>query len=211
VDRPRTGEWLRAAAKFALGIALLWIAARLATVRPSLLAGWIGMVGIVLALHFGSFELLSLAWRRAGVEAMPVMQHPLRSASLAEFWGRRWNTAFHELAVRFTFRPLRAAIGVPAATVLVFLLSGLIHELVISVPAHAGYGLPTAYFVLQAGGVVVERTRAGKALGLGGGVRGRIFTAVWAGAPAFILFPPVFVRTIVLPMLARIGALGGLS
>jgi alginate O-acetyltransferase complex protein AlgI len=211
VERPRAGEWTRAAAKFALGIALVWTAARLAAVHPSLLAGWIGMTGLVLVLHFGSFELLSLAWRRAGVDAIPVMQQPLRSASLSEFWGRRWNTAFHELAVRFTFRPLRAAIGVPAATALVFVLSGVIHELVISVPAHAGYGLPTTYFSLQAGGIIVERTRAGKALGLGAGVRGRIFTAAWAGAPAFILFPPVFVRTVVLPMLARIAALGGLS
>ena len=65
------------------------------------------MTGIVLVLHFGIFDLLSLGWRRLGVDAAPVMRSPLRSTSLAEFWGRRWNTAFHELAARFTYAPLR--------------------------------------------------------------------------------------------------------
>jgi D-alanyl-lipoteichoic acid acyltransferase DltB (MBOAT superfamily) len=158
-------------------------------------------------LHFGAFELLSLAWRRAGVRAAPLMQQPLRSTSLAELWGRRWNTAFHALVERSVFRPLRPIVGAAAATVSVFLLSGVLHELVISVPAHAGYGLPTLYFALQAVGVIVERTPAAKAVGLGAGLRGRLFTAAIAGVPVFMLFPPSFVRAVVLPMLARVGAM----
>src|SRR5262245_20469133 len=80
VERPRTVAWLRAAVKMGLGIVLVSVSARLAVVKPSLLAGWLGMAGVVLVLHFGSFELISLAWRRAGVDAIPVMQQPLRSA-----------------------------------------------------------------------------------------------------------------------------------
>jgi alginate O-acetyltransferase complex protein AlgI len=189
-----------------IGAALIWGVARTAVPADPLLAGWLGMVGVILVLHFGTFHLLSLGWRTIGVNARPIMQNPLRSTSLAEFWGRRWNTAFHELAARFTFLPLRPIVGRGGATLLVFLLSGSIHELVISVPARGGYGLPTAYFLLQGLGVACERTRLGRTVGLGRGCRGWLFTVVVAAAPAFWLFPPAFVRNVILPMLAFIGA-----
>ena len=204
--RPRASEWIVAALKTCLGVALLWVATRTALPGHPLLAGWLGMAGLILVLHFGTFHLVSLGWRSLGVNAMPVMRDPLGSISLAEFWGRRWNTAFHELATRFTFRPLRPVVGATAATLLVFLVSGLIHELVISVPAQGGYGLPTGYFVLQGLGVAGERMRLGRRLGLGRGWRGRLFTVLVATGPAFWLFPPVFVRHVILPMLTAIGA-----
>jgi predicted DCC family thiol-disulfide oxidoreductase YuxK len=205
--QPRPSEWMIAALKTVLGATLIWVVARIALPVSPLLAGWVGMVGLTFVLHFGTFHLLSLAWRSIGVNAMPVMQNPLRSRSLAEFWGRRWNTAFHELATRFTFRPLRAAVGRAGATLLVFLVSGLIHELVISIPGSGGYGLPTGYFVLQGLGVAGERTRVGRQLGLGRGWRGWLFTVVVAAGPAFWLFAPPFVRHVVLPMLSAIGAI----
>jgi hypothetical protein len=206
LPRPRQSEWFAAAAKTSIGAILIWVVARTALPVNPLLAGWLGMVGLIFLLHFGTFHLLSLAWRSVGVNAMPVMQSPLRSSSLAEFWGRRWNTAFHELAIRFTFRPLRPLVGAAVATLLVFLASGLIHELVISIPAQGGYALPTGYFLVQGLGVAGERTRAGRRLGLGRGWRGWLFTLVVAGGPAFWLFPPPFVRHVILPMLAFIGA-----
>jgi len=205
--RPTPREWIAAVLKISTGAVLVWVGARIAFPVSMLLAGWLGMAGLVFLLHFGTFHLLSLGWRHIGVDAAPVMQNPLRSTSLAEFWGRRWNTAFHELATRFTFRPLQPIVGRAVATLLVFLASGLIHELVISVPARGGYGLPTAYFVLQGLGVAGERTLLGRQLGLGRGVRGRLFAIALAGGPAFWLFPPPFVRNIILPMLASIGAL----
>jgi len=206
VAPPRAVEWTAAGLKTLLGVTLIWSVARTAVPVHPLLAGWIGMVGVIFVLHFGTFHLLSLGWRTFDVDAMPVMQNPLRSSSLAEFWGRRWNTAFHQLASRFTFQPLRPLVGPAGATLLVFLFSGLIHELVISVPAEGGYGLPTGYFLLQGVGVAGERTRLGRRVGLGHGWRGRLFTVVVAAAPAFWVFPPPFVRHVVLPMLAVIGA-----
>jgi Membrane bound O-acyl transferase family len=204
--RPRSSEWMVAALKTLLGATLIWVVARTALPGNPLLGGWLGMIGLIFVLHFGTFHLLSLGWRSVGVSAAPVMQNPLRASSLAEFWGRRWNTAFHELATRFTFRPLRSVVGRPGATLLVFLVSGLIHELVISIPAKGGYGLPTGYFVLQGLGVAGERTRLGRRLGLGRGWRGWLFTVVVAAGPAFWLFPPPFVRNVILPMLAVLGA-----
>lgn len=204
---PRQPEWMFAALKTLLGAMLIWIVARTAYPERPLLAGWLGLVGLILVLHFGTFHLLSLAWRSHGVNATPVMRRPLLASSLADFWGRRWNTAFHELASRFTLRPRRLAFGVTSATLLVFLASGVIHELVISVPAHGGYGLPTGYFLIQVLGVAGERTRAGRRMGLGHGRRGWLFTLFVTAGPAFWLSPQPFVYNVVLPMLTVIGAI----
>jgi hypothetical protein len=165
------------------------------------------MIGIVLLLHFGLFHLLALAWRRAGVNATPLMCRPLASTSLADFWSGRWNTAFNAVARDLVFRPLAPRLGGTAALIVVFLVSGLVHEAVISLPARAGYGLPTAYFALQAMGVALERSAWGRRLGLGHGIRGWSFVMVCAGLPAFFLFHPPFVRNVILPMLDAIGAM----
>jgi hypothetical protein len=206
VARPAAMEWVMGVLKIVFGATLLWIAARAALPERPLVTGWIGMVGAIFVLHFGTFHLLSLIWRRAGIDAVPLMRNPMRSTSVGEFWGRRWNTAFHELASRFTFAPLRPSIGVAGATLATFLASGLIHELVISVPAGGGYGLPTSYFMLQGFGVAGERSRLGRWLGLGGGWRGWLFTLVITAGPAFWLFPPPFVNNVILPMMSVIGA-----
>lgn len=69
------------------------------------------MAGLIFVLHFGSFHLLSCAWRAAGVDARPLMHWPVAATSLADFWGRRWNTAFRDLTHRFLFRPLTRRLG----------------------------------------------------------------------------------------------------
>jgi hypothetical protein len=205
-ESPARREWIEASLKTVAGAALIWIGVRAILPAHPMLAGWLGMIGLILTLHFGMFHLLSLVWRQAGVDARPIMRRPLESASLSDFWGRRWNTAFHELATRFAFRPLRARVGGRVATLIVFLLSGVIHELVISLPAGGGYGLPTGYFFLQGLGIASERSQRGRRLGLGAGWRGRLFTMLVAAGPVYWLFPPVFVYRVVLPMLRAIGA-----
>jgi Membrane bound O-acyl transferase family len=207
VRRPQASEWIAAAFKTAFGVCLTWVVARTALPARPMLAGWIAMAGLIFILHFGTFHLLSLAWRACGVAAAPIMRNPLASTSLAEFWGRRWNVAFHELASRFTFRPLKSIVGAVGATLLVFVVSGLVHELVISVPARGGYGLPTMYFVVQGLGLAGERARWGRQLGLGHGARGWLFTALVTAGPAVWLFPAPFVRGVILPMLAALGAI----
>jgi predicted DCC family thiol-disulfide oxidoreductase YuxK len=199
-------EWLWTAGKIFVGTALIWLVApRFLNTQP-LLAGWLAMLGIILCLHFGLFQLLALAWRFIGVDASPIMRHPLCADSLADFWGRRWNGAFHQLANDFLFRPLLRKFGPTAATAFVFLVSGLIHDALISLPARGGYGLPTAYFLLQGCGVLFERTTFGKSLGLGAGWRGWLFAFICTAAPAFWLFHPDFVLNVILPMLRGIGA-----
>jgi alginate O-acetyltransferase complex protein AlgI len=202
---PGRKEWLLGLGRIVAGLVLLWGAARCMPSSAPLLAGWTGMLGIILLLHFGFFQILALAWQRAGVPVKPLMRAPLGATSLGDLWGARWNTGFHALAHRFLFRPLQRHFGRIAATLAVFLASGLVHELVITVPARGGYGLPTAYFLLQGAGLLLERSTWGRRLGLGTGIPGRAFTLIFAALPAIGLFPPVFVRHVILPMLHAIG------
>lgn len=205
-----------AMANILLGLVLFFGIARL--VQQPVLAGWIGMSGLALILHFGLFRLLALGWRKAGIDVEPIMDSPWRSKSIGEFWGRRWNSAFNLLAFQFVSRPIARAIrkrrsgevrkklrgssslhaGTVLGTLAAFLVSGLTHELVISFPARAGYGLPTAYFLLQGAGILLERARPR--------IRGRVFTIVMTAIPAFWLFHPPFIHRVILPFMKTVGA-----
>ena len=205
--KPEPGRGMKWAATFAhigLGAALLWGVARHLAPAAPLLAGWAGMVGIVLLLHFGAFDLIALAWQSRGFDARTLMNAPTRSAGLSDFWSNRWNTAFNHLAGRYVFAPLARRLGPAGATLATFLASGLVHDLVISVPARAGYGLPTAYFLLQGAGVLLDRAWFGRERGRN--VRRRLLAAAVVLTPLPLLFPDPFVRRVILPFLQAVGA-----
>lgn len=200
VPKPNWRQWTGAMLKTMLGALLVWEIARLAP--APLLKGWIGLVGCVFLLHFGTFHLLALLWQQLGVDAQPIMRAPILSKSLAEFWGVRWNAAFNLLVHKLIFRKLFRHIGAIGATLAVFLVSGLIHDLLLSVPARGGYGLPTLYFLLQGLGLCAERLewfRHHETFR-------RLFTIAVTAVPAFWLFHPPFIRNVILPMLHVIGA-----
>lgn len=193
---PWRASWGWSLANLAVGVALLWGAARCCTLP--LAAGWVGMAGLIFVLHFGLFRLLADAWNAIGVPVTPIMRCPLAATSLAEFWGRRWNLAFRDLSHRLVFRPVAHRSGHKAALWASFAVSGLAHELVISLPAGAGFGLPTCYFLLQALGIALER-----GLRTHGWLRTHAFTAL----PAIVLFHPPFVERVMVPFFHVIGAL----
>ena len=204
-SRPATGGAIR---KLISGAALIAVTAHLPTLPP-LLRGWVGMLGIILLLHFGIFDLLAIVLHVRGIRVQPVMRRPLFAASLADFWGHRWNTAFSQLSRDLFLNPLKHRLGVRGATLGIFVISGLLHELVISVPARGGYGLPTAYFLLQGLAVLAEHSHAGKTFGLAtGSLRARAFAILVAAGPAFFLFHPPFIQHVILPMLNFIGSIG---
>ena len=74
-------------------------------------------------------------------------------------------------------------------------------------PAGAWFGLPTAYFVLQGIGVLIERSRLGRHVGLSRGVLGWVFMFVFTAGPAYWLFHPPFIEEVFIPFLEVIGAL----
>lgn len=208
-EPPLVGELTAATLRALLGSCLVWVVCGLLYPEHPLAAGWVGMVGIILLLHFGAFELLSAVWRARGVAAEPIMREPIKATSLTEFWGRCWNVGFSIPARRFIFVPLAPRIGAKAAALVVFLVSGLAHEVVITIPAGGAYGLPTGYFMLQGVMALFEKTPLARAVGMGRGAMGWAWTMIIVTAPVGFLFPPIFVRNVILPMLEAIGGIGG--
>ena len=203
LPRPPDNIVLGAAARMALGATVLLLIARRLDHGP--LSAWAGMAGVILLLHFGLFDLLAAAWQRAGVRAERIMRAPLAARSLGDFWGTRWNRAFRDLVHPWIFTPLRRRAGAAWAMLAVFAASGVVHELLISWPARAGYGLPTLYFLFQWLGVAIEKSAWGRRVLCG--LPGRIFAITVVALPLPILFHPPFVLRVIVPFLHAIRAM----
>lgn len=169
-----------------IGAVLLFLARML---DSRAVATILAMPALSLILHFGIFDIVAGVYRFRGIPVAELFRSPLLSRSLSEFWGRRWNAGFSEMMSILVDRPLRAHVGRNGALMASFLASGLLHELAISVPVNAGYGLPTAYFLLQGALVAIER-RIGRA-------PGHLWTIFWLAAPLPLLFHPPFVREVI--------------
>jgi D-alanyl-lipoteichoic acid acyltransferase DltB (MBOAT superfamily) len=88
--------------------------------------------------HFGIFNFVAGTWRLAGIDCRTLFLAPLRSTSLVEFWGQRWNLAVSQMKALAVYRPLVSRYGRGLALVASFLCSGLLQELASSVPVRAG-------------------------------------------------------------------------
>ena len=203
-DPPPRAGWVRGGLFTLLG-AGLFLAGGILTVRGELLIGGLCAVpGFVFGLHFGAFHLLALTLRARGIDAVPLMDRPLSSATLAEFWGRRWNTAFAFLTREALFAPLSRRLGVGGALWAGFLVSGLIHEAALTLPVRTGYGGPTLYFLLQAAGVTTERRL--RSVGWWSPAVGRAFAAAVLIAPLPLLVPRAFLTEAAGPLAAGVAS-----
>jgi alginate O-acetyltransferase complex protein AlgI len=165
-----------------------------------LLASILLLPGLSLLLHFGLCNLLAGAWRLRGVACDALFRAPLRSRDLGEFWARRWNLAFSEMTAVAVYRPLAERLGRGPALMAGFALSGLLHEMAISVPVRAGFGLPLLYFVLQGALVLAERGRA-RAGQRRSGWPGRAWMLFWLALPLPMLFHRPFLAGVIWPLI----------
>ncbi len=207
VPKPSDAEWLLAFLKTALGLVLFFLVGRLFHPHHTLTAGYIGLAGFLLFTFFGTFHILSLFWRRRGVNAVPIMRSPLRPSSLSDFWSSRWNLAFRDIARAFVFRPVSRRWGVVYAVIAAFVFSGVLHELLISLPAGAWYGLPALFFLIQAGGVFIEKSGFGAKAGINRGRRGWVFAAAFILVPLVFLFHPPSIENCMLPFMKALRAI----
>jgi Membrane bound O-acyl transferase family len=204
---PEAGQLLLGGAwRLLLGLALV-VLARLAWVLASstLLATPPLLVGLSLIVHFGAFDVLAAAWRWWGVDCQRLFRSPLQSTSLHEFWGRRWNLAFSEMTAIALYQPLVRVAGRGPALAASFVGSGLLHELAISVPVRAGYGLPMTYFMVH-GMLMTAEARLAKANRPIDRVPwiGRVWTFAWLIAPLPILFHRPFLAGVVWPLIGLV-------
>jgi hypothetical protein len=200
--RSGAGALLRRGAVHVLLGATLVLLARTAwlATHSRLLATALLLPGLSLCLHFGVCNLLAGAWRRRGVACEALFQAPLRSESLSEFWARRWNLAFSEMTATVAYRPLATRIGRGPALVAAFALSGLLHEMAISLPVRDCFGLPLAYFVGHGVLVLIERALASAGHPLTG-LTGRVWAFFWLVAPLPLLFHRPFLAFVVWPLI----------
>ena len=203
-DRPGARQWVVATIKTVVGAIMFFIVAGQFVHNHEIVAGWVAMVGIVMLLHFGLLELIVLWWRFRDRDIRPLMLQPLQASSLSDFWGQRWNTGFRDFAHENIFRPLCRHSNARVATLTSFIFSGMIHELAISVPAGSGYGLPSAYFVVQWLGITLERYASRRGWPLRSGFPGWLFAAVFLLGPAGLLFHTGFVCNVIVPLIPRI-------
>jgi hypothetical protein len=197
--------------KWIIGLILFFRITRL--VSDPYISGWVGMIGIVMILHFGFFHALSCFWRNLGINAEPLMNWPICSSSLSDFWGKRWNTAFRDLTHRFLFRPLLKKTTPAKALMLCFAFSGVIHAVVISLPAK-GYSYntlfkvfqmtgPYFYFIIQGLGILLENNLKRYLSGW----RNRVYAGLFLIFPLPLLFHRPFVLSIIIPFMRTMGAL----
>jgi alginate O-acetyltransferase complex protein AlgI len=158
--------------------------------------------GLSLILHFGILGILAGGWRALGADVDALFRAPLRSRSLAEFWGRRWNLAFSEMTAIGVYRPVSGWAGRPLGLAVAFAASGVLHELAISLPVRAGFGLPLAYFALHGGLLTVERWLEARGRPIYRRAwLGRVWTLGWLAAPLPLLFHEPFLRGVIWPLL----------
>jgi len=147
-------------------------------------------VPLSIAFHYGALRLLAAFWRLQGVAVRPLFRNPLACRGLADFWSKRWNLSFSQMMARAVQRPLTPRLGKRGALFVVFLASGLLHELAITVPVQAGYGLPTLYFILHGIFVLLEKDHWPLWLKRG-------IALILVAAPLPILFPAEFTEHVI--------------
>ena len=103
--------------------------------------------------------LVELIFYPSSLKTFPMHQHPLRSVSLGEFWGRRWNLWVQDW-LRDVTAPHRRQLK--SKLFLTFLASGLFHELMVNLPwlllyQESYFGNMVLYFTLQALGLWIDK------------------------------------------------------
>lgn len=92
--------------------------------------------------------------RLAGGVMRDFSDAPLLARTPADFW-RRYNRVFHQYFFENVFRPGLGRRSPAASTMLIFLISGLIHEYVFGVGIGRLQGFQFAFFLIQGAAVAV--------------------------------------------------------
>lgn len=142
-----------------------------------------------LGFHFGALRVMKACLRAAGFPVRTLFPNLLEAQGIGDFWSKRWNVGYSQMMQRVVGRPLEAKFGSSPGVMAVFVASGLLHELAITLPVQNGYGLPTAYFVLHGALALIERS-SGRSFG-------KVFALLTVMLPLGMLFPPAFQEEVI--------------
>jgi alginate O-acetyltransferase complex protein AlgI len=144
----------------ALGLLLVycWLYFRLAPHLHSCVISYLAAPALALMGEVAG-GLVMLLWMPSGRLLPPLLNHPALARGVADFWSRRWNLWFSDWFRDAVFGRLRRQPLL--ALLLVFAVSGLMHEWVINLPLYLvtgrkRFGTMMLYFLLQAAGVMIE-------------------------------------------------------
>lgn len=195
---------IRGLSRIILGLLLVYLSAVIEARNSALklLADLALLVGISLTLHFGILNLSTAYWRWWGVNVKELFRSPYKSHSLNEFWGKRWNMAFSEMTTLIAYRPLKFKFEKTGAMMTSFLLSGILHEIAISLPVKAGYGLPMLYFTLHGMLMYAEEKNSFVQKILANKVLSHLWVLGWLILPIHLLFHPAFMEGVLKPLRA---------
>jgi hypothetical protein len=145
------------------------------------LQGYLAVIPFWLLLEIMQ-TFLQVLWLPTGRLVPPMNVHPFLSVSVVDFWGRRWNRLFGDWLFEICFKPFsrKPYMGM----FLAFFVSGMIHELLVSVPflmvyERSLFGLMLGYFTIQFLAIVIERR-----VMISSSVAGRVFCWIVILGPA---------------------------
>lgn len=155
---------------------------------------WALFIPMSLGFHFGALRVMAGIVRAAGFPVKPLFRNPFGAATPADFWAKRWNLGYSHMMALSVGRPLVPCLGKHGSVFAVFLISGLLHELAITLPVRTGFGWPTLYFALHGLWVMAPFQQLPAPVG-------RLATAVAVVLPLPLLFPQAFRREILIPLM----------
>ncbi|KAF0935090.1 hypothetical protein E2562_030333 [Oryza meyeriana var. granulata] len=144
------------------------------------------------------------------MELEPQFDRPYLSASLQDFWGRRWNLTASAVLRPAVYDPVKARLGAPAGVLATFLVSGLMHEVVAYyISFRAPTGQVTAFFALHGVCVCAERCCALRCTWRPPRFVATLLVVGFVAVTAFwLFFPAIFGGGLDDIFLAEFGALG---
>ena len=200
--RDKATKRLRRASFKAIALALLFVWSAL---FPSTLdtplphSAW--SLGLTYTLITGLADLVCALPLAAGYEVKEVFHAPLLSTSPRDFWSHRWNRYVSTFARRSVFLPLGGARRPLRTSMLVFAMSGLMHEYLVLACGQAWSpyaGWTMAFFLLHgvatcAQGVLEHRRRVSSRAGRPRETRLRslLLHTVWMVITGPLFFQPL--------------------
>lgn len=155
------------------------------------------LTGLSLTLHYGLLQLNAGLLRRMGYPAYRLFKNPWKARSLRDFWGNRWNRAFSEMTATAVYKPLSHRVGRPIAVLFTFIISGLLHEVALTLPVRANYGFPLMYFTLH--GLLV----LSEPIIFGNRKPGILWVVAWLILPLPLLFHRIVMNEIFWPIMGQ--------